>query len=172
MRCNLAKLRKTGADCKAGFEISYLAHEPLLNFKTMNDNQIIYMGVNAPRIHQAIIGRLIYWLTDLYLKNKTELIAYPEAMIDESQTSPVPDVMLVNYDTDLTEVIIEITHTQGVPKDIEKLKNLMQVYRVGEGFVYDYKQKRWHKFRPGGPETGEASAFCDAVGQDLSAFVL
>lgn len=172
MRWNLAKLRKTGADCKAGFEISYLAHEPLLNFKTMNDNQIIYTGVNAPRIHQAIIGRLIYWLTDLYLKNKTELIAYPEAMIDESQTSPVPDVMLVNHDTDLTEVIIEITHTQGVPKDIEKLKNLMQVYRVGEGFVYDYKQKRWHKFRPGGPETGEASAFCDAVGQDLSAFVL
>lgn len=148
----------------------------------MNDNQISYMGVNGPgiamsRIHQAIIGRLIYWLTDLYLKNQTELIAYPEAMIDESETSrndgpPVPDAMLVNHDTDLTEVIIEITHTQGVPRDIEKLKNLMQVYRVGEGFVYDYKQKRWHKFRLGGPETGEASAFCDAVGQDLSAFVL
>ena len=138
----------------------------------MNDNQIIYMGVNAPRIHQAIIGRLIYWLTGLYLKNQTELIAYPEAMIDESTTSPVPDVMLVNHDTDLTEVIIEITHTQGVPKDMEKLKNLMQVYRVGEGFVYDYKQKRWHKFRLGGPEAGEASAFCDAIGQDLSAFVL
>ena len=142
----------------------------------MNDNQIIYMGVKVPgiamsRIHQAIIGRLIYWLTDLYLKNQTELIAYPETMIDESETSPVPDVMLVNHDTDLTEVIIEVTHTQGVPRDIEKLKNLMKVYQVGEGFVYDYKQKRWHKFRVGGPNTGEASAFCDAVGQDLSAFV-
>ncbi len=142
----------------------------------MNDNQIIYMEVNGPgiamsRIHQAIIGRLIYWLTDLYLKNQTELIAYPETMIDESETSPVPDVMLVNHDTDLTEVIIEVTHTQGVPRDIEKLKNLMKVYQVGEGFVYDYKQKRWHKFRVGGPNTGEASAFCDAVGQDLSAFV-
>ena len=143
----------------------------------MNDNQIIYIGVNAPRIHQAIIGRLIYWLTDLYIKNKTELMAYPEAMIDESETSrndgpPVPDVMLVNHDSDLTEVIIEVTHTQGVPRDIEKLKNLMKVYQVGEGFMYDYKQKRWHKLRLGGPETGEASAFCDAVGQDLSAFVL
>jgi hypothetical protein len=138
----------------------------------MNDNQIIYMGVNAPRIHQAIIGRLIYWLTDLYLKNQTELMAYPETMIDESTTSPVPDVMLVNHDSDLTEVIIEVTHTQGVPKDIEKLRNLMQVYRVGEGFVYDYKQKRWHKFRLGGSDSGEASAFCDAVGKDLSAFVL
>ena len=138
----------------------------------MNDNQIIYMGVNAPRIHQAIIGRLIYWLTDLYLKNRTELIAYPEAMIDESETSPVPDVMLVNHDTDLTEVIIEVTHTQGVPRDIEKIKNLMNVYRVGEGFVYDYKQKRWHKLRLSEPDRVEASAFCDAVGQDLSAFVL
>ena len=138
----------------------------------MNDNQIIYMGVNAPRIHQAIIGRLIYWLTDLYLKNQTELIAYPEAMIDESETSPVPDVMLVNHDTDLTEVIIEVTHTQGVPKDIEKLKNLMRVYQVNEGFVYDYKQKKWHKFRLGGFDAGESSAFCDAIGKDLSAFVL
>jgi Uma2 family endonuclease len=138
----------------------------------MNDNQIIYMGVNAPRIHQAIIGRLIYWLTDLYLKNKTELIAYPETMIDESTTSPVPDVMLVNHDTDLTEVIIEVTHTQGVPKDIEKLKSLMKIYRVNEGFVYDYKQKRWHKFRLGGSETGENSSFCDAVGGELAGFVL
>ncbi|MGA0556066.1 hypothetical protein ACO2Q8_05405 [Larkinella sp. VNQ87] len=137
----------------------------------MNSNQIIYMGVNAPRIHQAIIGRLIYWLTDLYIKNQTELMPYPETMIDESETSPVPDVMLVNHDTDLTEVIIEVTHTQGVPKDMEKLKNLMQVYRVNEGFVYDYKQKRWYKFRLGGPESGELSSFCDANGQDLSAFV-
>lgn len=138
----------------------------------MNDNQIIYMGVNAPRIHQAIIGRLIYWLTDLYIKNETELVPYPEAMIDESTTSPVPDIMLVNHDTDLTEVIIEITHTQGVPKDSEKLKKLMQVYRVGEGFVYDYKRKQWHKFRLGNLEEDELSSFCDAVGQELSPFVL
>lgn len=142
------------------------------NSQTMNDNQIIFMGVNAPRIHQAIIGRLIYWLTDLYIKNQTELIAYPEAMIDESMTSPVPDVMLVNHDTDLTEVIIEIAHTQGVPKEIEKVRNLMQVYRVAEGFVYDYKQKRWHKLRLDNPEALEASSFCDAIGRDLGGFVL
>jgi Uma2 family endonuclease len=138
----------------------------------MNDNQIIYIGVNAPRIHQAIIGRLIYWLTDLYLKNKTELIAYPETMIDESETSPVPDIMLVNHDTDLTEVIIEVTHTQGVPKDIEKLKNLMRIYRVNEGFVYDYRQKRWHKFRLGGSEQGENSSYCEAISGELAGFVL
>ena len=100
-------------------------------------------------------------------------MAYPEAMIDESETSrndgpPVPDVMLVNHDTDLTEVIIEITHTQGVPRDIEKLKILMKVYQVGEGFVYDYK----HKLRLDDSNRVENSSFCDAVGQDLSAFVL
>ena len=35
--------------------------------------------------------------------------------------------MLVSHDSDLSEVIIEITHTQGVTKDSEKLKKLMQV---------------------------------------------
>ena len=48
-------------------------------------------------------------------------------MIDGSTTSrsdepPVPDLMLINHDTDQTEVIIEVNHTQSVPKDIEKLK--------------------------------------------------
>lgn len=137
----------------------------------MNDN-IIYMGVNAPRIHQAIIGRLIYWLTDLYMKNQTELIAYPETMIDESATSPVPDVMLVNHDTDLTEVIIEITHSQGVPKDAEKLKNLMRVYRVNEGFIYDYKQKRWYKFKLDNLDAEENSSYCDAIERDIAPFVI
>ena len=138
----------------------------------MNENQIIYTNVNAPCIHQAIIGRLIYWLTDLYIKNETELIPYPEAMIDESTTSPVPNIMLVNHDSDLTEVIIEVAHTQGVPKDSEKLRKLMQVYRVGEGFVYNYKRKRWHKFQLGGPDVSEPSSFCDAIGHDLSPFML
>jgi len=41
----------------------------------MNDNLII-MGVNAPRIHQAIIAKLIYGLTDLYVKTHTQLFPY------------------------------------------------------------------------------------------------
>lgn len=106
------------------------------------------------------------------MKNETELIAYPETMIDESETSPVPDIMLVNHDTDLTEVIIEITHSQGVLKDVKKPKNLMRIYRVDEGFVYDYKQKRWYKFRLENLETGESSSFCDAVKRDIAPFVI
>ncbi len=49
-------------------------------------------------------------------------------MIDESETSPVLDVMLVNRENDLAEVVIEITHTQGFKKDIQKVKELMEEY--------------------------------------------
>ena len=111
----------------------------------MQDN-LILMGINAPRQHQAIITKLIYGLTELYVQGKSKLFPYPETMIDESQTSPVPDVMLVDTTTDLTKVIIEITHTQGVKKDLQKLIALMKDYEVEEGFVYDYKLKIWHKY--------------------------
>ncbi|MFZ4633211.1 MAG: hypothetical protein ACOYNO_03285 [Saprospiraceae bacterium] len=133
----------------------------------MNDN-LIFMGVNAPRVHQAAITKLIYGLTDLYVKKESDLFAYPETMIDESQTSPAPDVMLIDPKTDLTKVIIEITHTQGVKKDIQKLLELMRDYEVPEGFVFDYKLNIWHKF-PSNSETGGInSSWCDAVGRELS----
>lgn len=136
----------------------------------MNGN-VIYTGINAPRIHQAIIIRLIHGLMNLYVSRKTELFAYPETMIDESGTSPVPDVMLVNPETDLAEVIIEITHSQGVAKDVQELQSLMQTYRVPEGLVYDYKRKAWRKFRLGVGEVPENPSFCDAVGCDLNEFL-
>ena len=89
----------------------------------MNDN-IIYLGVNAPRIHQAIIAQLITGLTNLYSSGKSRLMAYPEAMIDQSQTSPVPDVLLANPETELTEVLIEVTHTQGGEKRYPEVKRI------------------------------------------------
>lgn len=127
----------------------------------MKDNLII-LSANAPRIHQAIIAKLIYGLTDLYLKSHSQLFPYPKTMIDESQTSPAPDVMLVHSETDLTKAIIEITHTQGVKKDAQKLQELMKVYDISEGFIYDYKydlQKGQQK---------ENTSWCDAVGVDLA----
>jgi hypothetical protein len=33
----------------------------------------IFMGVNAPRIHRAIIAKLVYGLTNLYLKARNGL---------------------------------------------------------------------------------------------------
>ncbi len=136
----------------------------------MSDNTII-MGVNAPRIHQAIIAKLVYGLTNLYMNVHTGLFPYPETMIDESQTSPAPDLMLVDVATDLTKVIIEITHTQGARKDGAKLLGLMRDYEVPEGFVYDYKLGVWYKYTLSTGETARQTAWCDAVQADLNAFL-
>ena len=136
----------------------------------MNDN-IVYMGVNAPRIHQAIIAQLVTGLMNLYRNRQTRLFAYPEAMIDQSQTSPVPDLLLANPETELTEVLIEVTHTQGVKKDTQKLKELMTTYDVAEGFVYDYKLNIWYRYELDGSDVGEKSSFCKAVGHSLSDFL-
>jgi hypothetical protein len=137
----------------------------------MQDN-IVYMGVNAPRIHQAIIAQLVTGVTNRYMQRQTNLFAYPEAMIDQSQTSPVPDVLLADPDTELTAVLIEVTHTQGVKKDSQKLIELMTTYEVPEGFVYDYKLHLWRCFRLDGPIEGEASSFCQALGIDLNSFLI
>lgn len=136
----------------------------------MNDN-IVYMGVNAPRIHQAIIAQLVTGLMNLYRNRQTKLFAYPEAMIDQSQTSPVPDLLLADPETELTSVLVEVTHTQGVKKDTQKLKELMTTYEVSEGFVYDYKLNIWYRYELDGPDAGEKSSFCRAVGHSLSEFL-
>ena len=129
------------------------------------------MGINAPRKHQEIIARLIYGLTSLYMQAKTRLFPYPETMIDESQTSPVPDVMLIDVDNDLTKTIIEITHTQGVKKDSKKLWELMNDYDVQEGFVYDYKRKVWYKYDLSTGEVTENASYCNAAKADLNSFL-
>jgi len=133
----------------------------------MQDN-LILMGINAPRQHQAIITKLIYGLTELYVQGESKLFAYPETMIDESQTSPVPDVMLIDTKTDLTKVIIEITHTQGVKKDLQKLISLMKDYDVEEGFVYDYKLNIWHKYRLNEGKVERENSFSTVLQKDLN----
>lgn len=129
------------------------------------------MGITAPRQHQAIITKLIYGLTELYVHGKSKLFPYPETMIDESQTSPVSDIMLVDSKTDLTKIIIEITHTQGVKKDLQKLISLMKDYEVEEGFVYDYKLKMWHKYRLSEGKVEKENSFSTVLGKDLNTFV-
>lgn len=127
------------------------------------------MGINAPRIHQEIIAKLVYGVT-LFLKNGvTSLFPYPETMIDESETSPVPDVMLVNRENDLAQAIIEITHTQGFKKDVQKVKDLMQEYNVPEGFVYDYKLKIWQSISS---KNNASQSFCEALNYDLNNFLI
>ena len=88
------------------------------------------MVVKAPRIHQEIIAKLVDGVTFFFKNGDIMLFPYPETMIDESETSSVSDVMLVNRENDLAEVIIEITHTQGFKKDVQKVRELMEEYSV------------------------------------------
>lgn len=131
----------------------------------MNDNLII-VGINAPRQHQAVITQLIYELAKLFKEGKTSFFPLPETMIDESQTSPVPDVMIVEPSSGLTKMIIEVTHTQGVKKDLKKLRELMADYEVPEGFVYDYKRNIWFRCEAG-KDSVDGDSFSRIIQQDL-----
>lgn len=131
----------------------------------MNDN-LIYMGVNATREHQIVIAKLVYRLFDLYEKQQIALLPIPEAMINQAETSPVPDIMLVN-EQELTEIIIEVNHTVGVKKDFEKLQTLMSDYEVKEGFVYDYKTKNWQKYTLEIGKDETSPSFSDILQIDL-----
>jgi hypothetical protein len=132
----------------------------------------ILMGINAPKEHQYIIAKLITALTNLKEQGKINLIAYPETMINEAETSPVPDILLFNPETNKTELIIEITHTDGVKKDSRKVIALMNDYDVKEGFVYDYRAKKWYKFPSINSSEVEQSAFSDTINYSLNNFVL
>ena len=137
----------------------------------MLDIPVIYMGVNAPREHQRIITRLsanLYWLF-----TKGEILFEPlvEAMINESESSPTPDVMLLDNVLDELKVIIEITSTTGVKKDFNKIATLMLDYDIEEGFTYDYKKFCWRKYKNGVGEIIENPSFCDTIGYDLNDFV-
>jgi hypothetical protein len=131
----------------------------------MQDNLII-MGINAPKEHQAIITQLIHGLADLYLKDKTHLFPYPETMIDEGQTSPAPDILLYDHKQEQTVALIEVTHSAGVKKDSAKVLSLLRDYDVQEGFVYDYKKKTWYQIDK---VTGEAteSSFSKVLNLEL-----
>jgi Uma2 family endonuclease len=137
----------------------------------MLDIPVVYMGVNAPREHQRIITRLsahLYWL---FTKGEIPFEPLVEAMINESESSPTPDVMLLDNVLDELKVIIEITSTTGVKKDFNKIATLMLDYDIEEGFTYDYKKFSWRKYKNGVGEIIENPSFCDAIGYDLNDFV-
>ncbi|MFM8743338.1 MAG: hypothetical protein ACKODM_08455 [Cytophagales bacterium] len=136
----------------------------------MQDNLII-MGINAPKEHQAVITRLIHGLADLYLRDKSHLFPYPETMIDEGQTSPAPDILLYDHAQEKTVLLIEVTHSSGVKKDCQKVLNLMNDYDVSEGFVYDYKKNEWYKMNPQNPDKSERKSFSETLQLDLANFL-
>jgi hypothetical protein len=131
----------------------------------------VVMGVNAPHAHQRIIRQLSQGLGFLFDTGKINLEPLPEAMIDEGTTSATPDVILFDNVTSKSIVVIEIA-AAGVKKDIRKILQLMDEYEeVIEGFVYDYRDRRWRKCRNNVGEVTENPSFCDSIGYDLDHFL-
>jgi hypothetical protein len=131
----------------------------------------VYMGVNAPKEHQRVIAKLtarLYWL---YQEKMIEVEPLPEVMINESQTSPTPDIILFSEEEYMNKVIIEITIPTTFKKDFAKVETLVEEYEVEEGFVYDYIKFRWRKYKNGVGEIFDNPSFCDTIGYDLNDFV-
>ena len=101
----------------------------------MQDN-IIYMGVNAPKEYQRVIGKLMTALENLYYREKQILYEpFPKTMIDESQTSPTPDILLFDHSTKQNVVIIEVSGAAGAKKDFQKVRELADDYQVKRSFT-------------------------------------
>jgi hypothetical protein len=133
--------------------------------------EAIIMGTNAPRIHQRIIRKLLFELTRMYdIEHSITLEPLSETMLDEGQTSPTPDIILLDNVLSLTPVIIEITHSTGIRGDFLKVQRLIdsQYYGIQEGFVYDYKRNEWHKYKLGIGDITDRPSFCEAINLDLT----
>lgn len=132
--------------------------------------EALLMGTNAPKQHQRVIARLTTRLTNRYEAGVITLEALPETMLDEGQTSPTPDIILYDNVLSTTPVIIEITHTDGVKKDLIKVRKLIDesYYGIQEGFVYDYKRNEWHKYHRDKGDITDQPSFCEAINLDLA----
>jgi hypothetical protein len=129
-------------------------------------------GVNAPINHQRIIARLTAGLYPLY---RAAIIPYeplPETMLGE-YTSPTPDLILFDDQTDQTPVIVEICQTRGAKGDLQKVISLIdgELYGIREGFVFNYKTQQWLRYRLGDGGVATNSSFSDVLQVDLSTFV-
>jgi Uma2 family endonuclease len=136
--------------------------------------EALLMGTNAPWSHQRAITALASELYFLYKKQCViSLEPLAEAMLNEDQTSPVPDILL--YDAARAEipVIIEITHTLGVKSDMKKVRALIDEddYGIEEGFVYNYKKNEWHKYAKGIGDVSEQPSFSTQLNLDLAALL-
>ncbi len=133
----------------------------------MSDNTI-YVAVNAPKAHQRIIGKLMMRLGNLFYDEKRiPYEPFPETMIDEDQTSPTPDVLLFDNENNQNKIIIEVCGNTGFKRDFEKVKELVKIYGVPEGFVYNYQAKTWHKYVLGKGEDSKIPSYSHLLKFDL-----
>ena len=132
---------------------------------------ILENGINAPKAHQRIIGKLMASLGHLfYHLHQIELEPLPETQIDEGQSSPVPDIMLYNNKTFQTPIIIEVCHPNGINNDFKKIIRLIDAndFGIEEGFIYDYERGLWSKYQKGVGSIIERPSFSAILGMDLA----
>ncbi|MRS64247.1 hypothetical protein [Larkinella terrae] len=131
------------------------------------------MGVNAPFIHQRTIAQLTAGLYPLYKTGKIPFEPLPEMMLTEGYATPVPDVLLYEYEKEQTRIIIEICQTSGQKRDLTKIIKLIDedLYGILEGFVYNYKTAEWFRYRKGDGGLIENSSFSEILQLDLNSFL-
>ncbi|MCS6989466.1 MAG: hypothetical protein NZM06_08120 [Chloroherpetonaceae bacterium] len=132
--------------------------------------EALSMGINAPKAHQRVIAKLTTRLMNLYEQKRISLEPLPKTMLDESQTSPTPDLSLYDNQNAQTPVIIEVAHSDGVKNDLKKIRRLIEEteYGIVEGFVYDYKKNEWRKHKKGIGDIHDKPSFCDILNLDFS----
>ncbi|MFN4146445.1 MAG: hypothetical protein ACK4GN_11525 [Runella sp.] len=130
----------------------------------------VNIGTNAPRQHQRIIRKLTSGLDRLYVAGEIPFEPFPETMVDESQTSATPDVLLYDNLALKNVVIIEVA-AAGWNKDFRKIMEIVEDYEIEEGFVYNYEKQVWRKYKRGEGEISENPSFCDSIGYDLNDFL-
>ena len=134
------------------------------------DDQAVY----GPWDHQRVISKLNGQLANLYYNQKSiSLEPLPEAMLNEGEASPVPDVILVDSETSTIPIIIEICHSQGLKKDLQKVIGLVEddYYGIREGFVYNYKTGSWFRYRFGDGGVATESSYSEILKLDLDTFL-
>ncbi|RRA99967.1 hypothetical protein [Larkinella rosea] len=132
------------------------------------------MGVNAPMDHQRIISKLNAGLGKLFYYDKTiSLEPLPETMIDPDRTSPTPDLLLYDNQIDRVLIVIEICHTIGLKRDLQKIYSMIEndQYDILEGFVFNYKTAEWFRYRKGDGGLAESSSFSEILQLDLNSFL-
>ncbi|WP_461103599.1 hypothetical protein [Spirosoma koreense] len=129
-------------------------------------------GTNAPVIHQHTIARLTAKLYPFYESGAIAYEPLPEMMVGE-YNSPVPDLILYDYETEQAFVIIEVAHNVGFKSDLKKVIALIDedLYGIREGFVYNYKTNQWLRYRKGDGGVATESSFSEILQIDLGSLL-
>nr|WP_293836315.1 Uma2 family endonuclease [uncultured Arsenicibacter sp.] len=130
------------------------------------------MGINAPVHHQRIIAQLTAGLYPLFKSGKIPYEAFPEMMVGE-ESSPVPDVVVYDNETEQVRIVIEVCQNRGMRHDLNKMIRLIDEdeYGIEEGFVYNYKTKQWFRYRKGQGGMAQVSSYSELLHLDLNQFL-